>query len=197
MTPRRLPGIVQCSTFRPNAILKYIVRTVRMKKMEREKNPKFDSVDKAIMHLLAKNGRMRDIEIAEIVGVSDDTIRRHRQRLEKEGFFRVEAVFNPRKFGYTSIYQLGIVLTPGVDTREVAERLAMLEQFHYVALSLGPTHSIIANCRSKDQMELNRLVEELRRWKEIERVDVNIIYDAVKTMFHRVPEDAFDGDRSR
>jgi len=162
-----------------------------------EKNPKLGSVDKAIMRHLATNGRMRDIEIAEAIGVSDDTVRRHRERLEKEGYFRIEAVFSPRKFGYTNIYQLGIVLAPGVDTREIAERLAMLEQVHYVALSLGPTHSIIANCRSKEQMELNKLIEELRRWKEIERVDVNIIYDAVKTMFHRVPDDAFGADSSR
>lgn len=162
-----------------------------------EKNPKLSSVDKAIMHHLAENGRMRDIEVAKAIGVSDDTVRRHREHLEKEGYFRIEAVFNPRKFGYTNIYQLGIVLAPGADTREIAEKLAMLEQVHYVALSLGPTHSIIANCRSKDQMELNKLIEELRRWKEIERVDVNIIYDAVKTMFHRLPEAAFGSDRGR
>ena len=156
-----------------------------------EKNPRLGSVDKAIMRCLAQNGRMRDIEIAETIGVSDDTVHRHRERLEKEGYFRIEAVFNARKFGYTNIYQLGIVLAPGVDTREIAERMAMLEQFRYVALSLGPTHSIIANCRSKEQMELNKLVEELRRWKEIERVDVNIIYESVKTMLHRISEEEF------
>ena len=41
-------------------------------------------------------------------------------------------------------------------------------------------------------MELNRLVETLRTWKEIERVDVNIIYDVVKTLFHRLPDDSFE-----
>ena len=177
--------------FKTDAIYKYVVRILRMTQPLSEKKPRLNSVDKAIMHCLARNGRMRDIEMAEAISVSDDTVRRHRERLEKEGYLRIEAVFNPRKFGYTNIYQLGIVLAPGVDTREIAERLAMLEQVHYVALSLGPTHSIIANCRSKEQMELNKLVEELRRWREIERVDVNIIYEAVKTMFHRVPEDAF------
>jgi len=135
---------------------------------------------------------MRDIDIAKAVGVSDDTIRRHRQRLEDEGFFRIEAVFNSRKFGYTSTYQMGIVLAPGVDTRAIAERMAKLEPINFVALSLGPTHSILANCRAKDSLKLNRLVEELRRWKEIERVDVNIVYDVVKTIFHRLPEDALD-----
>ena len=153
---------------------------------------KLDDTDKKIMSLLVENGRMRDIDLAKAIGVSDDTIRRHRQRLEDEGCFRIEAVFNTRKFGYTSTYQLGLVLAPGVNTRAIAEKVAGLDPVHFVALSLGPTHSILANSRARDAMELNRLVEELRTWKEVERVDVNIIYDVVKSMFHRLPEDALD-----
>jgi Lrp/AsnC family transcriptional regulator for asnA, asnC and gidA len=155
-----------------------------------EKKPKLDNVDKAIIRLLMKNGRMRDVEVAKLIGASDDTVRRRRLRLEKGDFFRIEAVFNARRFGYTSFYQIGLVLAPGVDTRAVAEKLAKLDHINFVALSLGPTHSILANCRSKDPLELNRLVEELRAWKEIGRVDVNIVYDVVKAMSHRLPEDA-------
>jgi DNA-binding Lrp family transcriptional regulator len=151
-----------------------------------------DVIDKKIMALLAGNGRIRDLELAKALGVSDDTIRRHRQRLEDEGCFRIEAVFNPRKFGYTSTYQLGIVLTPGVNTRAIADKLAKLDRVNYVALSLGPTHTILANSRARDGMELNMLVEELRTWREIERVDVNIVYDVVKTTSHRLPEEALE-----
>jgi DNA-binding Lrp family transcriptional regulator len=153
---------------------------------------KLDAIDKKIMALLAVNGRMRDLDLAKAIGVSDDTIRRHRQRLEDEGCFRIEAVFNSRKFGYTSTYQLGLVLAPGVNTRTIAEKLANLERVNYVALSLGPTHSILANSRAREAMELNMLVEELRTWKEIERVDVNIVYDVVKAMSHRLPEEALE-----
>jgi DNA-binding Lrp family transcriptional regulator len=168
------------------------VRIIRIVSLLSEDIPIIDDVDRAIMHLLMKNGRMRDVEIAKAVSVSDDTVRRRRRRLENAGLIRIEAVFNARKFGYTNSYQLGFVLTPGTDTRAVAGRLAELKAVHFVALSFGPTHSILANCRSRDPMALNRLVEELRTWKEIERVDVNIIYDIVKTMFHRLPEDMFE-----
>ncbi len=155
-----------------------------------EKKFELTSIDKKIVSFLAKNGRMRDNELAKVIGVSDDTIRRHREKLEAEGFFKIEAVFNTRKFGYTTSYQLGLVLTPGVDTRATAEKLSNLEPVHFVVLSLGPTHSIIANCRSKNPLDLNRLVEELRKWKEIERIDVNIIYDAIKNRLHNLPDDA-------
>ncbi len=159
------------------------------------RNPKIGDVDRAIMRHLSRNGRMRDVEMANAIGVSDDTVRRHRERLENEGFFRIEAVYNPRRFGYTNIYQLGIVLAPGVDTRAIAAKVAAMEQVYFVALSLGPTHSILANCRSKEQMELNTLIEELRIWKEIERVDANIIYEVAKSTFHRLPEDALEANR--
>jgi len=158
------------------------------------KKSALSKVDKEIIRLLAKNGRMRDNEIARAIGVSDDTVRRHRQKLEEDGCFKIEATFNARRFGYTNSYQIGLVLAPGVDTRATAERLAKLALVYYVALSLGPTHSILANCRSRDPLDLNRLVEELRRWNEIERVDVNIIYDVVKTMFHGLPDDALNID---
>jgi DNA-binding Lrp family transcriptional regulator len=154
-----------------------------------------NKIDISILRLLAKDGRMRDIDIARTLNISDDTIRRHRERLEKQGYIKIEAVFNPRKFGYTNFYELGLVLTPGTDTRMVAERLAKLDLVVFVALSLGPTHAILANCRSKDPLELNRLIEELRTWKEIERIDVNIIYDAIKTTLHRLPDAALDGDK--
>jgi len=154
--------------------------------------PRIDKVDRALIGILAKNARMRDIEVAKAIGVSDDTVRRRRKRLEDEGLLRIEAVLNARKFGYTNSYEIGLVLAPGADTRLIAERLGKLDLIYFVTLSLGPTHSIVANCRSKDPLELNRLVEELRTWKEIARVDVNIVYDVVKAMFHRLPKDAFD-----
>ena len=143
-----------------------------------------------------KNGRARDTDIAKALNVSDDTVRRHRERLEAEGYFRVEAVFNPRKFEYANSYQLGLVLTPAVDVRDVAERLAKLELVHFVALSLGPTHAILVSCRAKDPLELNRFVEELRKWREIEKIDVNIIYETVKSMFHSLPQGAFTIDET-
>jgi DNA-binding Lrp family transcriptional regulator len=162
---------------------------------EKREKISLSKMDIAILRLLAKDGRMRDIEIARALNTSDDTVRRHRERLEKQGYVRIEAVFNPRKFGYTNFYELGLLLTPGTDTRTVAERLAKLDLVSFVALSLGPTHSILANCSSRDPLELNRLIEELRRWKEIERVDINIIYDAIKTTLHRLPEAALEGDK--
>jgi Lrp/AsnC family transcriptional regulator for asnA, asnC and gidA len=157
--------------------------------MPEKKVLELDDIDKRIITLLQEDGRMQDVDIARKVGISDDTSKRRRKRLEDMGYLKVRAMLNPWKFGFTSFYFLGITLVPGADVRQVAKKLSKIDEIFFVSLSLGPTHSIVANARAKDQLKLNNLVEELRRWLEIERVDVNIIYDVVKSGYHSIPED--------
>ncbi len=146
-----------------------------------------DEVDRKIITLLQENGRITDVELAKKIGVSHDTAKRRRRRLEDEGYLKIQALINPRKFGYTSVFLLGIKLVPGADVRKTAEKLANHRDFVFVALSLGPTHAIIAVCMAQDQLSLNRLTEELRTWNEIAEIDMNIIYEVIKEAFHTVP----------
>ncbi len=123
--------------------------------------------------------------ICQYIGVTKKLIRR-RNRLEEESYIKIQANINPRKLGYTNVFILGITLVPGKDVRKIAEKLASKKEFFFVALSLGPTHSIVASCFAQDQIILNKLVEELRRWKEIEKIETNIIYEVLKSGYHDI-----------
>ncbi len=146
-----------------------------------------DETDKKIIELLQQDGRMDDVEIARKIGISHDTVKRRRKRLEEEGYIKIQANINPGKLGYTNIFILGITLAPGKDVRKIAEKLASRKEFFFVALSLGPTHSIVASCFARDQIILNKLVEELRTWSEIEKIETNIIYEVLKSGYHDIP----------
>ena len=146
-----------------------------------------DNTDKQIIELLQQDGRMDDVEIARKTGISHDTAKRRRKKLEEAGYIKIQANINPRKLGYTNVFILGLTLAPGVDVRKVAEELASMNDFFFVALSLGPTHSIVASCFARDQIILNKLVEELRTWKEIEKIETNIIYEVLKSGYHDIP----------
>ncbi|HHI30699.1 MAG TPA: AsnC family transcriptional regulator [Candidatus Methanoperedenaceae archaeon] len=148
-----------------------------------------DEVDKKIILLLQENGRITDVELAKTIGVSHDTAKRRRRKLEEEGYFKIQALIDPRKFGYRNVFLLGIKPVPGTDIRKTAEKLARHRDFVFVALSLGPTHAIIAVCMAQDQLTLNQLTEELRTWNEIAEIDMNIIYEVLKETFHTVPAD--------
>ncbi|MGB8217500.1 MAG: winged helix-turn-helix transcriptional regulator [Candidatus Methanoperedens sp.] len=146
-----------------------------------------DETDKKIIELLQQNGRLDDVEIARKIGISHDTVKRRRNKLEDAGYIKIQANINPRKLGYTNIFMLGITLAPGKDVRKIAEKLASKKEFFFVALSLGPTYSIVASCFAQDQIILNKLVEELRIWKEIEKIETNIIYEVLKSGYHDIP----------
>jgi Lrp/AsnC family transcriptional regulator for asnA, asnC and gidA len=145
-----------------------------------------DGTDKQIIELLQRDGRMDDVEIARQIGISHDTVKRRRNKLEDAGFIKIQANINPRKLGYTNVFVLGISLVPGIDVRKIAEKLVAKKEFFFVSLSLGPTHSIVASCFAKDQIILNKLVEELRTWKEIEKIETNIIYEVLKSGYHDI-----------
>ena len=147
-----------------------------------------DNTDKQIIELLQQDGRMDDVEIARKTGISHDTAKRRRKKLEEAGYIKIQANINPRKLGYTNVFILGLTLAPGVDVRKMAKKLASMKEFFFVALSLGPTHSIVASCFARDQIILNKLVEELRTWKEIEKIETNIIYEVLKSGYHDIPE---------
>ena len=129
---------------------------------------------------------MEDMEIARKIGISHDTVKRRRKKLEDADYIKIQANINPRKLGYTNVFILGITLAPGNDVRKIAEQLASKKEFFFVALSLGPTHSIVASCFARDQIILNKLVEELRTWKEIEKIETNIIYEVLKSGYHDI-----------
>ncbi|MCZ7391811.1 MAG: Lrp/AsnC family transcriptional regulator [Candidatus Methanoperedens sp.] len=148
-----------------------------------------DETDRKIMELLQQDGRMEDVEIARKIGVSHDTVKRRRKKLEDAGYIKIQANINPREFGYTNVFYLGIALAPGIDVRKIAEKLASRKEFFFVALSLGPTHAIVAACIAREQIVLNKLVEELRTWKEIEKIETSIIYEVLKSGYHSIPVD--------
>src|SRR5659263_753135 len=146
-----------------------------------------DETDIKILELLQQDGRMDDVEIARKIVISHDTVKRRRNKLEDAGYIKIQPNIKPRKLGYTNVFILGLTLAPGIDVRKIAVKLASRKEFFFVALSLGPTHSIVASCFAKDQIILNKLVEELRTWKEIEKIETNIIYEVLKSGYHDIP----------
>ncbi len=149
-----------------------------------------DETDKNIIELLQQDGRMDDVEIARKIGISHDTVKRRRKKLEEASYIKIQANINPHKLGYIHVFFLGITLAPGTDVRKIAEKLVARKESFFVALSLGPTHSIVAACLARDQIILNKLVEELRTWKEIEKIETNIIYEVLKSGYHDIPVDS-------
>ena len=111
-----------------------------------------DGNDKKIIELLQQDGRLEDVEIARKVGISHDTVKRRRNKLEDAGYIKIQANINPRKLGYTSVFILGITLAPGIDIRKIAGKLASKKEFLWCFPSYS-FHSCFMLCPGSDNSQ--------------------------------------------
>ena len=95
-----------------------------------------NDLDKRIIKLLQVDGRASNAKIAREVGVSEGTVRRRLRRLIQDNVIHVIAVPNLEEMGYATAALIGIQVEPG-KVSEVADAIALLEEAHYVAITLG------------------------------------------------------------
>jgi Lrp/AsnC family transcriptional regulator for asnA, asnC and gidA len=110
-----------------------------------------DELDRAIIALLQDDGRRSYGEIGKAVGLSEAAARQRVNRLRDSGMIRIVAVTDPVRLG------LGVVATVGVrvtgDVREVAGRLAEVDQIEYVVITAGSYDLLLeVVCSSEDEL---------------------------------------------
>ncbi len=95
-----------------------------------------DDTDTRILQHLMEDGRKSNSEIGRDIGVSEETVRRRRAGLQRDGVFETAAVPDYRKLGY------GVDLLIGmhVDSSriwEVADEVAELDEVYRVLVTTG------------------------------------------------------------
>ncbi len=96
-----------------------------------------DDKDKKIIELLEKNSRMPFTEIAKILGVTETTVRKRVEELEKKGIIKKYTIeINPEKMGYKTVTILGMDVEPKY-LLEAAKKLAEVDECKWVATSTG------------------------------------------------------------
>lgn len=106
--------------------------------------PPYDPLDRKIISLLQRDGRMPNSEIARRLGVAEATVRKRLSRLINEGIMQIVAVPSPETVGLTqsAIISVSCELQK-VD--EVAEALEALPETRYLGYSAGG-YDLIMEC---------------------------------------------------
>ena len=116
-----------------------------------------DDIDRRILDLLRKNARTPFTEMAKIIGVSEGTIRKRVENLERTGVIKRYTVeVDPLKLGYNTITILGLDVEPQ-HFLSVAEELSELDEVMWVYTSTGD-HMIMAEIWTTDTKELSDLI---------------------------------------
>ncbi|MDJ0950298.1 MAG: Lrp/AsnC family transcriptional regulator [Alphaproteobacteria bacterium] len=101
-----------------------------------------DPVERRIIHLLQRDGRMSTAEMAREIGVTEATARRKLNRLLDDRVIAVRAVAEPHDLGY------GVTAVMGLDVAHdrieaVAEALAAYDFVDSVSVVTGPYHILV------------------------------------------------------
>lgn len=101
-----------------------------------------DNIDRKMIALLQKDGRITTQALARAVGVSDVTARRKLRRLLGENIVQIVAAVDPFQIGYESPVIIGLkVDRPRLD--EIAEKLCQHPSIRYVGAATGNSDLIV------------------------------------------------------
>jgi Lrp/AsnC family transcriptional regulator for asnA, asnC and gidA len=120
-----------------------------------------DEVNRAIIEELQQDGRRPYGTIAEAVGLSEAAVRQRVQKLRDAGVVQIVAVTDPLQIGFRSQAMVGI-RTEG-DVRDVAERLAAVEDIDYVVMCAGSFDLLVELVCEDDDAILELLNGVIRR----------------------------------
>lgn len=123
-------------------------------------NIKLDQLDKEIIDLLTKDGRMSCAEIARAIGsISERSVRYRLEKLMADKVIRVTATPIPQSLGFSVVADVFIEVESG-QVLEIARKIASYENVSYVACSTGES-DISIQIISQNNRELYEFVTEV------------------------------------
>ncbi|MGH2559948.1 MAG: Lrp/AsnC family transcriptional regulator [Thermomicrobiales bacterium] len=108
-----------------------------------------DALDRGILQLLHRNGRMPYSVIARELHSNEATVRKRVERLLRDGVVEIVGVSNPYCLGLETHVLIGLeVELSSLD--EIAGRLAQMEEFSYVACATGTYDIVVVGVFASD-----------------------------------------------
>ncbi|GEC10012.1 AsnC family transcriptional regulator [Streptomyces spinoverrucosus] len=135
-----------------------------------------DATDRGLIHALQIDGRVPFRTVAEVLGVSENTVARRYRRLRSSGVLRVVGAVNGVRLGYTS-WTLRVRCTPDA-AGSIAGALAARRDTSYVHLLSGGTE---VSCNVQTPTEAERdalLLGKLPRTSRVTEVSAHLLLRA-------------------
>ena len=151
----------------------------RARRQVRSSTALYDELDRQIVALLQDDGRRPNTEIAQVLGVTETTVRKRIGRLVAEKLIKVVAVPSPEVVGMTMSAIVGITVDMNTHQR-VAAALEALPNTRYVGYSTGPYDLIIELFFRSHEELLELLSVKLARIPGILKTDTSVILKVTK-----------------
>lgn len=129
-------------------------------------------LDRELIALLQRDGRMAYREIARELGCSDKTARARVRSLLDANIIEITAIAPPHLISHSGLASIGIRVAPHASITDLARRLAELDKLDYVAIGAGRFHIYAeAICQSKAEL-LQVMEDDVNRLEGIQHFEV-------------------------
>jgi len=136
-----------------------------------------DKLDYLILSELLKDASLSFVEIAEKVGSTPYTVRRHYEKLKKDGIIHKSIVsINLSKLGYQGKAFLLITVTPNGSKAETIAYLKNIRNIIVITEIIGSC-DILAIAPVTDLNSIQTLASEARKAPFLQRVEIALIDD--------------------
>lgn len=146
----------------------------------RERPPHLDHVDRAIIEVLQRDGRVPYTKVGALVGLSEAAARQRVQRLIDSGAMQVVAVTNPLANGKRRMAMIGI-RTEG-PTDNISAALHAMPDIDYLVITAG-SFDLMAEVVVDDDGNLLELTNRIRAVAGVTSTETFIYLDLVKQTF--------------
>lgn len=134
--------------------------------------------DRAILRLLAGDGRLPNDKLARAAGVSEPTARRRVEELRRSGAIAMRAVVDPAELGLPIEAVLWIKASPG-DIETIGETLLEHPGVRYAAAITGE-YQIVADLIVASKEELHTVITQSPMLNRAHAVVTTFVVTAVK-----------------
>jgi len=118
---------------------------------------KIDEIDQKIIDLLTIDGNLQNKKIADLLDVSEGTIRNRLKDLFESGYFKVKGVINPNLDSQRQYIFLIVEVAANKDCEMVAEEVSKFPEVRAVSIVTGRPDLII-----EIFIEVKRLMDFLK-----------------------------------
>lgn len=157
---------------------------------------KLDQLDKEIIDLLTKDGRMSCAEIARAIGtVSERSVRYRLDRLLEDNVIRIQAAPVPQALGYSVVADVFIEVESG-QVIELANQIAAYDIVSYVACSTGESDISIQIIAQNNRELYDFVTEVLGKIPGVRKTTTSMVPFIVKDISQwRIPTTHFRDTR--
>ncbi|TCS84195.1 Lrp/AsnC family transcriptional regulator [Tepidibacillus fermentans] len=140
-----------------------------------------DELDKEIIKLLSKDGRMAFTEIASQLNVTEKTVRARYKNLVENQILEVVGIVNPISIGVktSAIIQLGIQAN---TLENIVNRLRNFKEIRYISLTSGD-YQLLIQVHVHTYDELTETLKKLNQIEGVTRTNVIVQFEVYKNSF--------------